>query len=329
MPVHRLSALRGSEPEKSAYRVQVLGAGREIQVSGRRRDRIAIVARLQCGCISRAQLNAIGVTDAMIEAHESLTRVHRGVYAFGLRVGVPWAREAAALLAVPQAVAVAGTSAAALWGLPSSPIRAPVDVLVPRRRATTRVRGIRARRTCVLTRRDLRVRHGLPVTSPARTLLDLAETLTPDALERAYDELLIHDHLRTRDLAELLNRTAGRKGIGELRALLTSETEPAITDSDGERRMVALLRQAGLPRPLTRVPMHGFTVDFFWPDHKLVVELDGFPFHSTRRAFERDRRKDQTLRAAGLPPLRISGSQLKHHPTQVVAAVAAALAANR
>ncbi len=72
--------------------------------------------------------------------------------------------------------------------------------------------------------------------------------------------------------------------------------------------------------------MHGFVVDFFWPEEQLVVELDGFRFHSTRRAIDRDRRRDQVLRAAGLPPLRISGGQLAHQPMQVVAVIATALA---
>lgn len=309
-----------STVDKATHLNSVPGVCGEIRVSGPLHRCIALIAGHQRECISHAQLHAIGATDRMIEtllAKGTLHGRHRGVYGFG-RTPVAFTAEAAALLAIPRAVALCGRSAARLWEIPVPADADPrPEVLVIGH--GSRVRGIKVRRSrAPLPPQDLRVHEGLPVTSPARTLHDLAATLTPFALQRAVDEAFIAKLVTDEQLREILARRPCRA----LRVLLERESEPALSRSTGERLLRRLLKQAGLPQPLSNVTLHGFEVDFYWPDQKLVVELDGRPYHSRSRAFERDHRKDQTLRAHGLPPLRITGGQLKHHPMHVVALIA-------
>ena len=111
-----------------------------------------------------------------------------------------------------------------------------------------------------------------------------------------------------------------------VRGLLDSEADPAYTRSDGERRLLRLVREARLPPPVANVPLCGYKVDLLWPAQRLVVEVDGYPFHGHRAAFERDRRKDQALVAAGYRVIRVTGRQLRHEPYAVIARIAQALA---
>jgi very-short-patch-repair endonuclease len=122
-----------------------------------------------------------------------------------------------------------------------------------------------------------------------------------------------------------VDRVPHRKGTAAVRALLTAEHDPAFTRRALERRMLALIRQAQLPPPKTNVKLKGFEVDFFWPEHGLVVETDGGQFHNHPRAFETDRRRDQILIAAGFRVMRITWRQLRDEPLAVVARLTAAL----
>ncbi|MGH2914135.1 MAG: endonuclease domain-containing protein, partial [Solirubrobacteraceae bacterium] len=115
-------------------------------------------------------------------------------------------------------------------------------------------------------------------------------------------------------------------GTRRLAALLANECGPAPTRSEAERRLRALIDAAGLPRPLFNARLHGFEVDALWPSLRVVVEVDGFAFHAHRGAFERDRRRDQRLVAAGYTVIRITWRQLAHEPLGVVARLAQALA---
>lgn len=315
--------------QKSTHSVWVLGQGREVRVAGARAQRIAAVARLQRGRIARRQLLAIGVTDEMtgaLVADGALHRRHRGVYAVGHVAEIPLARETEALLAVPQALGLSHRSAAAVWGIriPSAGRGRPVDVLVGTRSDTT-VPGVASHRSRLIERGDIRIRQGLPVTSPVLTLLDIATVLNDAAIEVAFDDTLTQRLVRAAELDRLLARSACRAGSRALRELRRRESEPALTRSGGERAMLRLLRGARLPAPQVNAKLHGFTVDFYWPAERLVVELDGLPYHSTRRAVERDRRKDQVLRQVGLPPLRITGHQLAHEQLLVVGLIARGL----
>lgn len=317
-------------PPFSPHSVPILGLRRETWVRGGRDRQIIAVAERQRGCISSAQLAALEVSDDVrrrLERKGWLQRRFRGVYGVGPLMPLPFTAEAAALLAVPTAVAAAGRSAARMWGIPipsSGDARPEVTITGDH---GTRIRAINAHRAGAgLAARDIRQRHGVPVTSAARTLLDLAAVLGAFDLQRAVDETFVANKVTDGHLTDVLRRNPHHRGAAALRNLLAQEAEPALTRSAGERRMRRLMKAAGLPQPLSNVKMHGFKVDFYWPDHGLVVELDGEPFHSRRGAFERDHRKDQVLRRHGLQPLRITGAQLKHEPIAVAVLVAQALA---
>jgi very-short-patch-repair endonuclease len=152
---------------------------------------------------------------------------------------------------------------------------------------------------------------GIPVTSVARTLLDLAETISPTQLRRAYEQA---ERLRILDVGairSLLARSNGRRGVAALRALLEYDPSPASeTRSELESLFLDLVREAGLPLPNVNVMVEGFEVDAYWPDAKLVVELQGYRNHSHPRAFERDHTKVARLKRAGCDLLPLTWRQL-------------------
>jgi very-short-patch-repair endonuclease len=312
--------------------VEVLGVRRKVRVDGLPEQRIAAIARLQRGCISRRQLIALGFSAAAISRlirRGTLLPLRRGVFAVGHLAPMPLRDETTALLAVRRAVALSHASAAALWGLAAEGARGGVVDIVVAGDSGSRLPGIRAHRSRRLRARDIRIRHGLPVTSPAWTLLDQAETLAGHRLEMALNEARVQHLITDGDLADVLKRANGRRGATILRRVLEDEREPTLTRSDGEKRMLALVRAAQLPSPLVNAPLHGFEVDFYWPTHGVVVEIDSVGFHSTPWAVERDRRKDAALRAHGLPPVRFSWRQVRHEPFLVIAQVAEAIARGR
>jgi very-short-patch-repair endonuclease len=172
--------------------------------------------------------------------------------------------------------------------------------------------------------RDVARRKGLPITAPARTLLDLATVLSPRTLERAFDEAMRMRIVNERLLRELLDRSPGRHGAKALTALLVRTEGPAFTRSEAEERLLALIRAARLPPPELNVRVRRHEVDFLWRDAGLVVEVDGFAYHSTRAAFERDRLRDAELEAMGLRVIRVTWRQIAEEPHALVARLAQA-----
>jgi very-short-patch-repair endonuclease len=281
--------------------------------------------RGQQGCVTHAQLVADGISRHVISRAASaglLHRRHRGVYIVGHLALAPYALEAAALLACGDSAVISHRSAAYLWGLIDRPAEVDVTIVGGQRRPQS---GMRIHRVKDLDSRDLRRRHGLPITSPARTVVDLAAAAGEYELERIIAEgrglRLIGDG----ELERALERSGSRPGNGTLRALLRAEGEPGITRSEGERTLRRYLRAAQLPQPLTNRKLGKWEPDFLWPAHRVVVELDSWQFHSHRKAFERDRRKDMALRDAGYTVIRITGRQLTDEPLMVIAHVARAL----
>jgi hypothetical protein len=230
----------------------------------------------------------------------------------------------AAVLACGPGALLSHRSAAALHELlPSA--RTNVDVTVSTRRRA------RARITLHHTRKldpvDGITKDGIPVTAVARTLFDLAYVVLPRQLERAFEEADRRDLL---DLNALGRLTEGNRGRRSLRALLrTYAPDPAFTRSELERRFLRLCRDAGLPLPLTNTFVAGYEVDALWPEQRLIVEVDGYQFHSTRAAFERDRARDAVLRLAGYDVVHVSHRQLEADPAVVVRLIASLLEASR
>ena len=167
-----------------------------------------------------------------------------------------------------------------------------------RRGPEPRLGGIRVHRTHDIA---LRRRFGIPLTSPAQTLAHLRTTLPPHELERAAEQAQV---------LRLIARTE---------AAAYAPHEPALTRSEAERAFLDLIRASGLPLPETNVRVHGYEVDFLWPAQQLVVEVDGFAYHSTRQAFERDRLKDAHLQARGLRATRITYRQITDRPIELIA----------
>ena len=157
------------------------------------------------------------------------------------------------------------------------------------------------------------------MTSPARTLVDLAATASTPNLERALNEARVLRLLRPGEL----DAPAGARGARRLRALLDDTT--TFTRSEAERRLVALVLKAQLPRPRTNTRVGGFEVDAHWPDHRLVVEVDGYATHAGKRAFERDRHRDAILQTAGHRVLRLTWRQLTTEPEATAARLAVLL----
>ncbi len=229
----------------------------------------------------------------------------------------------AGVLALGSGAVLSHRSAAALSGLrPSS--RVDVEVIAPRTRGGRP--GITLHRVRTLHHDDRTVRQGIPVTTVARTLLDLADVLHHDDLERAFDAAERLGVLDLRSLRVLLRRSPGRRGTRPLSDLIAQQ-RPAVTDtrSDLERRFLAVCRDAHLPPPLVNVLVAGLEVDVLWAGQRLVVELDGHAFHHTRAAFERDRVRDATLALAGYRVLRVTQRRLGNEPQAIIATIRALL----
>jgi very-short-patch-repair endonuclease len=259
------------------------------------------LARRQHGVVQWAQLARRGMSARWVDhrvARGWLRRLHRGVYLVGPLEG-PYSRFMAATLAAGPGALVSHYAAAVLDGL-RPPGDGPIDVTVSGRKARSRP-GLRIHRAHV-DPADATRRHGIPVTTPARTLLDLAATASTKDLELALNEAHLQRRVSSHSLNEQFSRYPTHRGTARLRE--ATQTEPSLTRSEAERRLLDLIRKAGLPHPETNVRLHGHEVDFLWRAQWLVVEVDGYAYHQTRAAFERDRRRDADLQEAGFRVLR-------------------------
>jgi len=324
-----LSGIWGENPEipgrapkpQPAHRIWV-----PIQVGERGEREVARLTSAQRGLITRGQLLAAGITRGSIEHRLQTGRLHkhlRGVYLVGRPTLEPLARELAAALYFDGDAVLSHASACWLWGfIPDAPPEVTVTLIG--RDARPR-QGLHVHRVPFLARQDMRIRRGIPLTAPARSLLDLAADATEDALEQAVAEAVAMRLTSARELEQALDRAPGRSGTARIRAILDADAEPALAGSKPERLLLELIRQAGLPEPLVNKPFHGFRIDMRWPEHRLALEFDGHRFHGSRAAFERDRRRDQVLAAAGYTVIRVTWRQLIEEPYAVIARVAMAL----
>jgi very-short-patch-repair endonuclease len=169
--------------------------------------------------------------------------------------------------------------------------------------------------------------YRLPLTTVRRTLLDLAEHLSLRDLERATDQALGRRLVSRAALGRALELAPGRRGGARLRAMLQREAGPALTRSEAEARLLSLVRAGGLPDPQTSKRLGRDEVDFVWQPHRLIVEVDGFAFHSTRAAFERDRRRDAELHA-GFRVMGVTWRQIVEEPEALLVRLTRALVAN-
>jgi very-short-patch-repair endonuclease len=294
---------------------------------------IRLAAR-QHGVVAVDQLRALGLTWDWVDARCRqgwLHRVHRGVYAVGrpaLSMEGWWM---AAVLACGPGAVLSHRSAGQLWGLVAGPETghrgrhgrsrgAPgaVDVTVPSKSGRKPRTGLTIHRSITLRSDEVTERDAIPVTTPARTLLDLAAVLSRRKLERAVDEAERLGLCGPAELRAIAQRHRGRPGAGPLNALLrTHAIGSTVTRSELEERFLALCRSRRLPQPAVNVPLHGYIVDFLWPPARLIAEVDGRATHGTSRAFQRDRDRDTRLTAHGYRTLRFTWWDVTRRPAVV------------
>lgn len=254
------------------------------------------VAARSHGVVTRTQLFSAGLTRRQIDRriqNGTLIRVHPGVYRVGHAAPSVEARYMAAVRACGDAAVLSGQAAGHLWGLLRGP-PPPPEATAPTQR---RVAGVACRRCRNLDRRDKTLWRGIPVTSLPRTLVDLAAALPQPDLARACHEAGVRHRTTPKQVAAALDRRPNSIGAGKLRRVLHGEVR--VTLSKLESRFLALLRANGLPLPATNTRFGRRRLDCYWPDRRLVVELDSYRFHSSRHAWEEDHRRERLVRARG------------------------------
>jgi len=293
-------------------------------------EQVAVtIAQEQRGRVARRQLLQAGVAGSTISylvKRGILHTVHAGVYIVGPALDVAWGRETDAVLAIGRGSLLSHAFATALWGFTPPPDpNDPVDVTVPGNR-TGRRAGIRAHHSGTLDPRDMTIRLRLPVTSPARALLDFADDHSPRAIERALDEALGARIVSRTKVADLLARSgAGRRGTKLLAKLIATRRPSSRTANKPEERLRQMLLDAGLPVPECNYPLFGYEADYYWPEARVVLELDSYQWHSTRSAWVRDRRKDDVFRAHDLHVIRVIWEDVTQQPLALIACVVQAL----
>ena len=286
---------------------------------------ISLVATPQHGVITLSQLCAAGLTASGVRKRVvtgRLHRIHRGVYAVGHRPPSPLSRAMAAVLACGDQAVLSHRSAAALWDF-GPKWRGPVDVTAPTKRSRTGISVHRSR----LDPQDTTVHYGIPITTPARTLLDLAEVVNTRALERAVNEARVQRRVSIDSLRAQLARTQDSKKKARLQPHTRSRTAP--TRSAFEDAFRTFVYRYDLPIPEVNQVVAGYTVDMLWREHRLIVELDSREFHDHELPFEVDRDKDATLLAAGHPVVRVTWTRLQDEPDREAVRLRALLEARQ
>lgn len=276
--------------------------------------------------ITRDQLVSAGVVPDVIDHWVRRGRLHprhRGVYSLTPPPYPPFSAEMAAVLAVGANALLSHASAAFVWGIRPAP-EGTVDVTVVGRQARHRA-GIRIHRVSHLLARDVRRSHDIPITSPARALLDIAPTLDDRELELAVHEAFALKLLTATRLMASLKDYPCRRGSARL-AELARQSRSSRTRSGGEEQLLRLIRRSRMPHPQVNAQLGGWNLDFYWPEHRLVVEVDGIDFHSSRVSVERDHRKDLELRRRGIDVLRFVGRQVRREPELLLVTIARELA---
>ena len=275
------------------------------------------LARRQHGVVARRDLLALGFGSKAIRHRVETGRLRplwRGVYAVGWTPLTPEGRWMAAILACGDGAALSHRSAAALWG-----IYVEGDAIEVTRRSPREVRrpGIKVHRRPALPERSVVRRRGIPVTSPLQTLVDLATELKPIRLERAVNEADKLDLIDPEALRRALDDYVGMPGAKALRTMLDRHTF-RLSDSDLEIFFRPLAEAAELPSPLSKRWVLRYEVDFWFPDHRLVVEADGLRYHRTPAQQARAARRDQVHTAAGLRVVRFTHWQIAYEPDEVI-----------
>jgi predicted transcriptional regulator of viral defense system len=304
-PAERVAAPADTAESRLCQRqADKVDAGRDLAV--------ARLAAAQFGVLSLAELRACGLHRQAVlvrVGNGRLHRLYRGVYAVGHANPPLEGRFLAAVKACGPGAVLSHFSAAALFGLVAWDGRLP-EVTV--RGAATRVhRGLRAHRTASLDPVDIARRNGIPVTAPARTLLDLAATLSPRALRRAVREAQAQRLVAIRQIVDALDRLGPRRGARKLARIVA--TGPAPTRSELEDAVLDLMLRGGIAHPDVNAALilagRRTVPDFRWPQQRLVVEADGGAWHDHLLAREDDAERQALLEAHGERVIRVTWTQ--------------------
>ena len=291
---------------------------------------LAAVAGAQGGVVSLRQLSNLDLTQraAAYRAEQGrMHRVHRGVYTVGHRSIGRIGMLRAAVLACGQESAISHGTAAAFWGLRDQwPTLTDVTV---RCQTGRKIDGIRCRRCRYPNPDEIAAPERIACTTPARTLVDIAGLYGSGSVRRAVERAAVLKLLDIGALDRALHKAGGRRGVHALSAIVDEwRTEDGLQPdvrNEFEALVLPRLLAAGLARPVCnealRIGDDRIIVDFLWPERKVVVETDGEQTHGTPVAFQRDRRRDQILIAAGYRVARATWDQMHGELDSVVARI--------
>jgi very-short-patch-repair endonuclease len=240
--------------------------------------------------------------------------VARGVFAVGRPELAREGRWMAALLSCGDGAVLSHSSAAALWRI-GQEWRRGVEISIPRKAHLRRPALVLHRRKRLYVP-DRAIRSGIPLTSPAMTVIDLACRLSEEDVVRMVNDADKLGLVRVPALRRFADARPRQEGVGRIKEILDRRTFRA-TDSKLEQWFLPIVDDAGLPVPLTQQKVNGYKVDFYWPQLGLVVETDGLAYHRTPAEQAADRVRDQEHIAAGLTPLRFTHDQVKHEARYV------------
>jgi very-short-patch-repair endonuclease len=291
--------------------------------------RLAELAEAQYGVVSYRQLQRLGFSAAAIgrsSGANRLLQVHRGVYAVGHGSISDHGRCMAAVLACGNRAVLSHASAGWLWGLlPRCPVEA--EVTIPRH--GRRRSGIKAHHPTSLSPSEWGSLERIPVTSLARTLLDLAATGPAWRLEQAIERAERLGRLDLIEIDALLRRRCGEGGTRRLHGALDIYRDPASSRSRTELLFLDLVKKAKLPRPATNTFVAGYEIDAYWEAERFAVEVDGWDTHRTRKAFESDPLRQEDLKLAGIDSIRITARRIEREPHMVAKRLATLLTQRR
>ncbi len=269
-------------------------------------EAIGELAGRQHGVVSLQQLRELGLSRHRIEARveaKRLYRLHRGVYAVGHEALTPKSHFIAAVYACGPGSLLSHRAAGALQGLLDA--TAVIEVTAPR--GCKPKPGIVIHRSRHVHPDDRAQIDGIPTTSVARTLVDLADVLNERQLTRAVRQAELLKVFDLRAIEATIERLPGRKGRHRLkRVLVAYQPEPHLLRSKAEQRIKQLCERHHLPQPQFNADVNGYEVDAYWPQAKLALEFDGAETHQTRFAFHEDRRRDRALAAEGVQTVRVT-----------------------
>ena len=276
------------------------------------------------GVVTRGELLHAGVTPGEIKQRlgtGALIREYRGVFRVGHRAPSLEAEYLAAVRACGEGALLCGRAAAFLYGILRG--RPPGPEALSTRRL--RLAGVKTVRTRGIDARDCTLYRAIPITTVPRTIVDLAAELTTDDLARACHEAAVRYRVRPEAIEAVLARRPNSPGAAKLRRVLRGDVR--VTLSKLESRFLELLGQQQLPLPDTNRRVDGRRIDCRWPEHRLTVELDGYRFHSSRHAWENDRRREREARARGDEFRRYTYGDVFEEPRLMLAELRALLSA--